>query len=108
MNTTDQKRAAAVKVFDIINSLPEEAYDNITRLASFICKVPVSIITFMDAESQFYKSAFGADFTINAVKDSICYYAIQQDAEITIIENTHDHPLFKDNPYVISEPHISF
>lgn len=108
MNTTDQKRAAAVKAFDIINSLPEEAYDNITRLASYICEVPVALITFIEADSQFYKSVYGADFNIRSIKNSICYYAIQQDAEITIIENTHDHPNLKDNPYVVSKPHISF
>src|SRR5690606_36096012 len=89
-------------------SLPEEVYDNITRLAAYICEVPVALISFINEDEQFYKSVYGADFKITSIKNSLCYYVIQQEDDITLFENTLDHPITKNNPYVVSSPNIGF
>ncbi len=107
-NTSSYKRANAVKAYNIIDSLPEESYDNITRLASFICNAPVAIISFIDFDKQYNKSIYGADFKISSIKNSMCYYAIQQEDEITIFENTLKNTATKNNPHVVAEPHIGF
>lgn len=109
MNTSPHtQRAEAVKAYEIFDTPPEASYDSITRLAAYICDVPVALISIIDADKQCYKSIHGASFTINAIENSLCYFNIQQDSEITIIENTHKDPRFMGNPYVVSEPHIAF
>lgn len=106
--TSDIERASAVKSFEIFNSLPEAAFDNITRLASFVCGVPVALVSFIDKDKQYYKSIYGADFRISSIKNSICYFAIQQEDDLTIFEDTSKHPVTKNNPYVVSNPKIGF
>ena len=48
----ENERSEALAEFDIIDSLPEEEYDNITKLASYICNTPISLVTFIDKERQ--------------------------------------------------------
>tara|TARA_R110000850_G_scaffold109303_1_gene222107 strand:+ start:149 stop:5653 length:5505 start_codon:yes stop_codon:yes gene_type:complete len=109
MNTSlDIQRAAAISAFEIFDTLPEAAFDTITRLASHACDVPVALITFMDADRQFYKSVYGASLDTAKLQDSLCYFTMQQDAGITIIENAAEDPRFKGNPFVASKNPVLF
>ncbi|WP_432329089.1 hypothetical protein ACRQ5D_12430 [Mucilaginibacter sp. P25] len=57
----EDKRLAALKSYNVLDTMPEKEYDAITRLASYICQVPVALITLLDAERQWFKSAYGVD-----------------------------------------------
>ncbi len=55
----EDERLKALKSYDILDSLPQKDFDDITHLASEICETPISLITFVDDERQWFKSNYG-------------------------------------------------
>ena len=58
----EDKRLTALGSYQILDTLPEKEFDAITRLAAYICKAPIALISFIDAERQWIKSAVGIPF----------------------------------------------
>ncbi|MES2809540.1 MAG: PAS domain S-box protein, partial [Bacteroidota bacterium] len=107
--TTDieTKRLAALSSYNVLDTLPEKEYDAITRLASYICQVPVALITLIDAERQWFKSVIGLDATETSRADAFCNYTILND-EILEVSNAAEDDTFKHNPFVQGDAHIRF
>ncbi|NCD70443.1 PAS domain S-box protein [Mucilaginibacter agri] len=103
----ENERLKALQSYDILDSLPEEQYDAIVRLASYICEVPVAFISFIDEERQWFKSEKGLNLESTARVDSFCQYSIMGDAMVEI-PDASKHELFHDNPYVVADPQIRF
>ncbi|QEM05894.1 PAS domain-containing protein [Mucilaginibacter rubeus] len=93
----EDKRLAALKSYNVLDTMPEKEYDAITRLASYICQVPVALITLLDAERQWFKSAYGVDVGETPRADAFCNRTIQSDALLEIADSKEDEE-FKDNP----------
>ena len=106
--TAEQKRLAALKEYGIMDSLPEEEYDNITSLASRICGTPISLITLLDEERQWFKSAVGLDIKETPIEYAFCSYAILNPTEILVVPDSRKDERFASNPFVTGEPHIVF
>ena len=107
ISDTEYLRLSALESYNILDTLPEKEYDAITRLASYICKVPISLITFIDLERQWFKSKLGIDGQQTQRCDAFCSHTIMGD-EILEIKDTLKSDLFRDNVYVQNEPHIRF
>lgn len=107
ISNTEYLRLSALESYNILDTLPEKEYDAITRLASYICKVPISLITFIDLERQWFKSKLGIDGHETLRCDAFCSQTIMGD-EILEIKDTLKSDIFKDNVYVQNEPHIRF
>ena len=54
-----EQRISVLNKFQILDTLPEKEYDDITRLAAFICNTPISLVTLLDEKRQFFKSHYG-------------------------------------------------
>ena len=108
LNTDEQKRLAALEEYGIMDSLPEEEYDNITSLASRICGTPISLITLLDDQRQWFKSATGLDIKETPIEYAFCSYAIQHPSEIMVVPDSRKDERFANNPFVTGEPHIVF
>lgn len=67
-----EKRVRLLKHFQILDTLPEKEYDDITRLAAFICNTPISLITFLDDKRQFFKSHYGLKTKQTPIEHSFC------------------------------------
>ncbi|MEO3407072.1 PAS domain-containing protein [Mucilaginibacter sp. CAU 1740] len=93
----ETKRLAALQSYRVLDSLPEKEYDAITRLASYICQVPVALISLLDADRQWYKSTYGVDAEGNSRADAFCNRTILSD-ELTEISDSLLDEEFKDNP----------
>ena len=104
----ENERSEALAEFDIIDSLPEEEYDNITKLASYICNTPISLVTFIDKERQFFKSAIGMSSAGTTRDEAFCAHAINYPSEIMIVQDARLDNRFHDNPLVTEDPHIVF
>lgn len=108
LDINNQKRLEALNEYEIMDSLPEEDYDNITSLASRICGTPISLITLLDDHRQWFKSATGLDVKETPIEHSFCIHAIQNPSEIMVVPDSRKDERFADNPFVTGEPHIVF
>jgi signal transduction histidine kinase len=96
----EKSRIKALKSLNILDSLPEYQYDNITELASFICDTKNAVISLVDENRQWFKSRLGIAVCETPRGISFCAHAIHNPKELMEIPNTHDDPRFKDNPLV--------
>lgn len=91
----------------ILDTPPEGAFDDITRLAVRICQVPIAMVSLTDVDRQWFKSRIGLQATEAPRKIAFCAYAILG-PEPFIIPDTSVDERFVDNPLVTGEPHIRF
>jgi PAS domain S-box-containing protein len=107
ISDTEYQRLNALESYNILDTLPEKEYDAITRLASYICKVPMSLISFIDLDRQWFKSKVGMDGAETPRSDAFCSHTIMGD-DIVEIKDTLKSDVFRDNVYVRNEPHVRF
>lgn len=100
-------RIAALKSYHILDSLEEAEYDRLTKLASIICQVPISLVSLIDEERQWFKSKVGLDVKQTEREIAFCEHAILDDKLFTIKDAKLDDR-FKSNPLVTSDPNIRF
>jgi hypothetical protein len=93
--------------YDILDTVPEEVFDELTCLASLICGAPMALITLVDEDRQWFKSKVGVTINETGRDVSLCTHAILQ-KELFIIPDTTLDDRFKDNPLVIKAPKIRF
>lgn len=99
----ESQRQQAVDSYRLVGTLPEKSYDDITQIAAYICKTPISLITMLDYNRNFLKSHYGVSFNEAPRKISFCTHAIQSDDAIFIIEDARLDDRFKDNPLVTGD-----
>lgn len=100
-------RLARLRDLGILDSAQEPEFDRVTRMAAAIFDVPISLISFVDRDRQWFKARHGLDVTQTSRADSFCARAIWRDG-IMVIEDAASDPSFKDNPLVVGPPHIRF
>lgn len=104
----EKARLSTLDRLRLLNSGAEENYDNITRLASFICGTPVSLITLIGEDTQWFKSKVGTELTQGPRKISHCGHAILKPDELMEVQDTREDERFFDNPYTTEDPKILF
>ena len=103
----EEARLAALRELKVLDSEPEEAFDAATRLAALICQAPIALITFVDADRQWFKSRVGFDVAQTTRDESFCAHAILQPGPL-VVRDTQTDERFRDNPYVLARPYIRF
>lgn len=96
----EAQRLAAVRSYNLLDTLPERDFDNITALTANICEVPISLVTLLDADRNFLKSNYGLHFNETPRNTSFCGHAILEESSIFIVEDARKDPRFSDNPLV--------
>lgn len=103
----EDARLEALRQFEVLDSDPEEAFDAVTRLAALICQTPTALITFVDADRQWFKSRVGFAPQETSRDVSFCAHAILQPG-LSVVRDTQDDERFRDNLLVLSRPYIRF
>ncbi len=104
----NKHRLDALRSYNILDTIEEKDYDELTSLAATICGVPFALISLIDENRQWFKSHIGTTITETPLELSFCVKAIVKDNDITVIEDTHTDHRVKDNPLVTGDPFISF
>jgi hypothetical protein len=104
----EEGRIETLKSFEILDSISEEEYDNITFLASQICNTPISLITFIDTDRQWFKSHHGITVKESPRNISLCAHTILNPNEPLIVKNAYQDDRFKDNPMVTGGKKFGF
>lgn len=104
----EEERQSALESYNILDTLPEDDYDELTKLASFICQTPISIVSLIDNDRQYFKSKIGLTQSETKRDYAFCAHSILVPGERTIVEDARLDKRFEDNPLVVGDPHIVF
>ena len=104
----ENSRIDALKELAILDTAQEVCYNDIVEMAASVCDVPMSLVTFVDAERQWFKASIGLNLITETPREtSFCSYAIQQDGIFEISDASQDSR-FACNPLVTDSPNIRF
>lgn len=104
----EEDRLKAVKDLAILDTPVEARFDRITKLAIKLFDVPISTLTIMDSDREWFKSCRGVDVKESPRLISFCGHVVASEDEILVIEDTKLDPRFADNPMVVGAPFIRF
>ncbi|MHA8068874.1 PAS domain S-box protein [Aquirufa ecclesiirivi] len=103
----EENRLSALYEYQILDTFAEKEFDKITSLASYICQVPIAIISLVDKDRQWFKSEVGLGAKETTREVSFCQYTIMGD-QIFEVPNALEDSRFVNSPLVTGNPHIRF
>lgn len=105
--SNEKLRQQAVEQIQILDTLPEDSYDNITDVIAAICNAPIALITLIDNDRNFLKSRHGLEITQSPRDISFCSHTIVSEQDILIVPDVSKDERFSNNP-IIEEQNVLF
>ncbi len=100
-------RVSALRRYDVLDTLPEAVFDDLTKMAAHICDMPVAVIALMDEKRLWFKSRVGVPLSEVQREASPCCHTILGD-DLLVMSDVHRDSRFAKSPLVIREPRIRF
>ena len=103
----EKQRLKVLWQYSVLDTMPEEIFDDLTELAARICEAPVALITLVDEDRQWFKAKVGISINETSRDISFCAHAITQPGLFIVPDATRDERFAK-NPLVKSDPKVRF
>ncbi len=107
MNTDEAARLEVLRQYQILDTEPEEAYDNLAQLAAFICGTPIAVVNFIDENRQWFKAKLGLDVP-EMPRNVGLSYLCQERQDVVIVPDALADVNLANNPVVTSYPYVRF
>jgi adenylate cyclase len=104
----EPERLAALKRYNILDTLPEEAFNDLTAIAAQICGTPIALMNLIDDERLWSKANVGLEVTEVPRDIAFCAHTILEPEALTVVPNTLEDERFATNPLVTADPSIRF
>ena len=106
--SNEAERLAALRSYDVLDTTYEVAFDNIVELAATLTGSPISIVSLVDAERQWFKSRVGVEASETPRDQAFCAHAILKPGEAFVVADALLDPRFAENPMVTGGDEIRF
>lgn len=103
----EKKRLNVLWQYDVLDTVPEEVFDDLTDLAAMICEAPIALISLVDEDRQWFKAKIGVTVGETSRDISFCAHAIMQD-DLFVVPDAAKDDRFKNNPLVKGSQKIRF
>ncbi|MFN7922673.1 MAG: GAF domain-containing protein [Bryobacteraceae bacterium] len=108
MPPPESERMAALLECKILDTPPEQPYDDLAALAADICDSEIALISLVDNDRQWFKAKVGLKQSQTSREVAFCAHTISNPSELLIVNDARKDPRFANNPLVIDEPFIRF
>ena len=108
MTGTEPARLAELRRLAILDSAPEDAFDELVRAAALVCGVPIALVSLVDDRRQWFKARLGLEAQETPRDIAFCAHTIVGDAEVMEVPDATRDPRFAANPLVTGRPDIRF
>jgi len=105
--SSESDRLSALRRYRILDSTPEEAFDELVHTAALVCRTPISLISLVDVTRQWFKARKGIAVPELPRESAFCAHAILG-TDVLVVPDAHSDPRFQENPLVLGDPHIRF
>src|SRR2546422_8559919 len=103
----EEARIVALEKYAILDTDPEQSFDDLTLLASHICKTPIALISLVDEDRQWFKSRVGMDARETSRDIAFCSTAIMQ-SDIFVLPDAPSNERFRNTPLAVSDTDSRF
>ena len=104
----ESERLSELHSYSLLDTPPEDNFDDLVHLAADICGTPIALISLIDSQRQWFKVSVGLYIDETPRDDSFCAYAIAEPNDLLIVINATEDGRFATNPLVTDDPHIRF
>jgi GAF domain-containing protein len=104
---SEPERLAALDAYGILNTPPEQEFDELARIAAHVCSTPIALVSFVAEHRQWFKAEVGFGRRETPIDLAFCSHAIRQ-PDLFVIPDTTKDPRFRSNPLVTGQPHVRF